>query len=70
MNTPSKEFREIFRSRRAPIDLDEYWHAPGDADSMWHNKPHRLLYDCLCEIHHLRMELERLKAEEVSDESA
>ena len=64
MSEPSREFAETFeRPPEEPIDLDAYWRAPCapettawsmDPAYTWQDKPHRLLYDCLREIHHLR----------------
>jgi len=55
---PSQDFEKVFKEKpSASIDLDEYWNLP--AAEGWQNKPHRYLYDCLREIYHLRLELEK-----------
>jgi len=43
--------------------LEDYWHAPGSGPMhpAWCNKPHRLLYDLIGEILHLRSEIQRIK---------
>lgn len=59
--TPSSDFQRMFaKPPDEPIDLDAYWSAPsseGEMGAAWVNKPHRLLYDCLKEIYHLRLKL-------------
>lgn len=44
--------------------LHDYWRAPGSGPlhSEWRNKPHRLLYDLVGEVQHLRNEIQQLRA--------
>ena len=52
----AERFAEMFsRPPAEAIDLPDYWQAPSVADGAWANKPHRLLYDCLRELHHRRL---------------
>jgi len=57
---------EKFRGRRMDPDstLGDYWAAPceeGNQAYNWSDKPHRLLYDLIGEVMHLRAEIEQLK---------
>jgi len=61
---------EKFRGRRMDPDstLGDYWVAPceeGNQAYNWSDKPHRLLYDLIGEIMHLRAEIEQLKTKAI-----
>ena len=45
------------------LTLSDYWDAPscGPLHDQWLDKPHKLLYDLIGEVLHLRAEIERLK---------
>ena len=57
---------DTFRSRMSrDSTLGDYWAAPSGAGNQayaWSDKPHRLLYDLIGEVLHLRAEIELLKA--------
>ena len=56
IETPEQRFAEMFsRPPEEAINLPEYWAAPGVDGGEWEDKPHRLLYDCLRELHHRRL---------------
>ena len=48
--------------------LGDYWAAPGGVGNQaynWSDKPHRLLYDLIGEVMHLRAEIEQLKTKAI-----
>jgi len=56
---------DTFRARMSPDStLGDYWAAPSGAGNQayqWSDKPHRLLYDLIGEVLHLRAEIELLR---------
>lgn len=57
--------RDIVKPAPLEYPLEDYWIAPngdGPLGFTWDDKPHRLLYDLIAEVLHLRDEVERIKA--------
>jgi len=57
---------DTFRARMSPDStLGDYWAAPSGAGNQayqWSDKPHRLLYDLIGEVLHLRADIELLRS--------